>query len=151
NRRLARHLRNHHDELFTFLDVPLLAPTNNLAEQEIRPAVVIRKISAGNRTDPGAHVHEVLASLSRTAERNDLRLPDLLPSLLRSTDADFVLPVLPTWAATPALAAGAKPRESDHGRPVPSSCLVRSAGRDVRRGRRAALPHPREHARAPPA
>lgn len=151
NRRLARHLRNHHDELFTFLDVPLLAPTNNLAEQEIRPAVVIRKISAGNRTDPGAHVHEVLASLSRTAERNDLRLPDLLADLLRSTDAGYVLPLLPTWAAAPTREAGAPPRESDDGIPVTSSCPVRSAGRNVRRGRRAALPHAGEHARAPPA
>jgi len=150
NRRLARHLRNHHDELFTFLDVPGLAPTNNLAEQEIRPAVVIRKISAGNRTEPGAHVHEVLASLSRTAERNGLCLPDLLPSLLRSTDAGLVLPLLPAWAAAPAPPAAAPPRESDHGRPIPSSCPVRSVGRDVRRGRRAVLPHAGDHARSPP-
>jgi hypothetical protein len=149
NRRLARHLRNHHDELFTFLDVPRLAPTHNLAEQEIRPAVVIRKISAGNRTDPGAHAHEVLASLSRTAERNERRLPDLLPALLRSTDAGRVLPLLPAWAAR--LAAGAPPKESDDGRPVPRPCPVRSAGRNVRRGRRAALPRAGEHARSPPA
>lgn len=86
NRRFAQHMRNHQDELFTFLDVPGLAPTNNLGEQEIRPAVIVRKISAGNRTLGGAHVHEITASVSRTAEGNGQDLALLLPDLLRAPD-----------------------------------------------------------------
>jgi hypothetical protein len=64
--------------------VPLLPPTNNEAEREIRPAVVVRKISAGNRTLAGAEVHERLASITRTAQRNGVRLAEVLPELLCS-------------------------------------------------------------------
>lgn len=95
NNRFARHLRRYEDQIFAYLDVPLLGATNNLAEQEIRPAVVVRKISAGNRTEAGARAHEVMTTLGRTAERNGLYLPDLLPDLLRSTDPSYILPVVP--------------------------------------------------------
>jgi transposase len=84
NRRLRKHLRKHQHEVLVFLHDPAVAPTNNLAEQEIRPAVIMRKVSAGNRTEAGAHAHEVLASITRTAERCGVRFPDLLPELLRS-------------------------------------------------------------------
>jgi hypothetical protein len=94
NRRFAEHLRRHEDEVFTYLAVPGLGPTNNEAEREIRPAVVTRKISAGNRTLAGAHHHEIIASVSRTAERNGQLLPDLLPGLLCSADPHQILPVL---------------------------------------------------------
>ena len=70
--------------MLAFLHDPAIAPTNNLAEQEIRPAVIMRKVSAGNRTEAGAHAHEVLASITRTAERGGVRFPDVLPELLKS-------------------------------------------------------------------
>ncbi len=66
NRRLANRMRKHRQALFTFLYDDQVAPTNNHAERQIRPAVIIRKISAGNRTDCGAKTHEILASLIET-------------------------------------------------------------------------------------
>lgn len=108
NLRFLKHLRNHADELLTFLDVPLLEPTNNLGEREIRPAVVMRKVSTGNRTEPGAHAHEVIASLSRTAERNRRRFVDLLPPLLRSPETDRIMAVLPMWDSPPAPPGGSR-------------------------------------------
>jgi transposase len=84
NRRFRKHLLKHQHEVLVFLHDPAVAPTNNLAEQEIRPAVVMRKVSAGNRTENGAHAHEVLASITRTAERCGVRFTDLLPEVLRS-------------------------------------------------------------------
>lgn len=101
NLKLQNHMRRHRDELLTFLDVPGMAPSNNLAEQEIRPAVVLRKISAGNRTLEGAYVHEHLATLCRTAQRNGIPFVSLLPQLLTSTDPNFILPVLPIWQSPP--------------------------------------------------
>jgi hypothetical protein len=101
NRKFLNHLLTHREELLTFLEVPALTASNNLAEREIRPAVILRKISAGNRTLEGAYVHESLASICRTAERNGLRLPALLPDLLRSTDPNYVLPLLPSWQRSP--------------------------------------------------
>ncbi|MBX6313933.1 MAG: transposase, partial [Isosphaeraceae bacterium] len=66
NARLAKCLRKHRAALLTFLDRADVAPTNNLAERELRPAVIARELSTGNRTEAGAEMHAVLASLLRT-------------------------------------------------------------------------------------
>lgn len=84
NERFRKHLLAHQNEILVFLKNPAVAPTNNLGEREIRPAVIVRKVSAGNRTDAGAHTHEILASLARTAERGGVRFVDLVPELLKS-------------------------------------------------------------------
>ena len=44
-------------------------PTNNRAERAIRPAVVARKISCGNKTERGAKATEILMSLITTAHQ----------------------------------------------------------------------------------
>jgi len=70
NRRLAELLKKHRLQLFVFLYTAGVAPTNAEAEREIRPAVVVRKISAGNRSDVGAETHSVLASVMRTCRKH---------------------------------------------------------------------------------
>jgi transposase len=155
NRRFAKHLRNHHDELLRFLDVPGLEPTNNLAEREIRPAVLQRKVSAGNRTEAGAHTHEVLASVSRTAQRNGLRLPDLLPDLLRSPDPNARLLLVHVLAPSP-LHHPTAPTATPPSYADPRSDQRTNDGRDARLQdvRRSSRPHhrrDRDPARAPPA
>lgn len=92
NRRFRKHLQAHQAEVLAFLHDPAIAPTNSLAEREIRPAVLVRKVSAGNRTEAGAHAHEVLASITRTAERCGVRFTDLLPALLRSPGPVILTP-----------------------------------------------------------
>ena len=84
NARFRKHLVAHQNEILVFLKDLAVAPTNNLGEREIRPAVLMRKVSAGNRTDAGAHTHEVLATLTRTAARGGARFADLVPELLTS-------------------------------------------------------------------
>jgi len=64
--RLAKRLRKHADELFTFLDYPDVTFGNNLAERMIRPALILRKISQSNRSEKGAAVQAVLMSVYRT-------------------------------------------------------------------------------------
>lgn len=60
------------DHLFTFLDHPQVDATNNLAERQLRPAVIARKLSCGNKTSRGARTWEVLASLAATcAQRGE--------------------------------------------------------------------------------
>jgi transposase len=54
------------DHLFTFLDHPEVEATNNLAERQLRPAVIARKLSCGNKTSRGARTWEILASLAAT-------------------------------------------------------------------------------------
>ncbi|MCB0847184.1 MAG: transposase, partial [Bacteroidetes bacterium] len=44
-------------------------PTNNLAERQLRPAVIARKISCGNRTPKGANTWKIIASIATTADQ----------------------------------------------------------------------------------
>ena len=66
NDRLRKHLKEHWWGLATFLFRPGIDPTNWLAEQMIRPAVVNRKVWGGNRTPAGARAQEVLMSVLQT-------------------------------------------------------------------------------------
>ena len=54
------------DHLFTFLDHDGVDATNNLAERQLRPAVIARKISCGNKTQKGARTWQILTSLAAT-------------------------------------------------------------------------------------
>jgi transposase len=68
-RRLIKRLRRHQSDLFTFLDQPDVPFDNNLAERAIRPAVIIRKNSYGNRSDQGAEVQAILMSIFFTLKK----------------------------------------------------------------------------------
>ena len=59
-------LQKQRDHLFTFLDHDGVEPTNNLAERQLRPALIARKISCGNKTLKGARTWQILASLAAT-------------------------------------------------------------------------------------
>ena len=67
--RLAARMVKYADELFTFVEHDEVEATNNLAERKIRPNVVIRKISGGNRSRRGADAHENLMSLVVTSQQ----------------------------------------------------------------------------------
>jgi transposase len=66
NERLANHLWQHQDALFTFLRHPGTDATNWRAEQALRPLVVVRKVWGGNRTERGAQAQQILSSVLRT-------------------------------------------------------------------------------------
>lgn len=66
NARLAKRLRKPREPLLRLVDPNAIDATNNLAEREIRPAVIARKLSAGDQTEAGAETH---ASVMRTCYR----------------------------------------------------------------------------------
>jgi len=68
-KRLIKRFRRHQDELFTFLDQAGVPFDNNHAERSIRPAVIIRKNSQGNRSQQGAGCQAVLMSVFRTLKQ----------------------------------------------------------------------------------
>jgi transposase len=68
-KRLIKRLRRHQNELFTFLDQPGVPFENNLAERAIRPAVILRKNSYGNRSDQGASMQAVFMSVFFTLKK----------------------------------------------------------------------------------
>ncbi|PJB49231.1 MAG: hypothetical protein CO103_06250 [Chloroflexi bacterium CG_4_9_14_3_um_filter_45_9] len=60
----------HNQELFTFLDNPAVEPTNNRAERQLRPNVIMRKVTFGNRSALGAFNHAVIMSIIQTGILN---------------------------------------------------------------------------------
>lgn len=68
-KRLVKRFRRHQNHLFTFLDQPGVPFDNNAAERAIRPAVIIRKNSYGNRSARGADCQAVLMSVFRTLKQ----------------------------------------------------------------------------------
>jgi transposase len=65
-RRLASRLSKYENGIFTFLMDDEIPHTNNHAEREIRPAVIMRKVVQQNRSDKAAHTQEALMSIYRT-------------------------------------------------------------------------------------
>ena len=70
--KVRKRLWKQRDHLFTFLDFQEVDATNNLAERQLRPAVIARKVSCGNKTTAGAKVWQILTSMVATcAQRGE--------------------------------------------------------------------------------
>ena len=95
-KRIADRLTRSMQGLFTFLDEEGVEPTNNHAEREIRPAVIIRKNSLGNRSEKGASCQAVLMSIYRTLKLRGLNPVDTVVDALQDYMKSGVLPTLPT-------------------------------------------------------
>jgi len=68
----AKRLKRHKDEILTFLYEKNIDYHNNHAEQQIRPDVIFRKITFGNRSYGGAENHSVIMSILQTAKLNSI-------------------------------------------------------------------------------
>jgi len=71
-KRFAKRLERHKNELLTFLYEREVDYHNNHAEQQIRPDVIFRKITFGNRSNRGAQYHSVIMSILQTARLNKI-------------------------------------------------------------------------------
>ncbi len=71
NQRFAHRLAEIREQVVPIIEDPALPATNNLAERQIRPAVIHRKISAGNKTENGARALAILASLATTCQQQE--------------------------------------------------------------------------------
>lgn len=65
---LAKRLIKYRCEMYTFIEKNL-EPTNNNAEREIRPSVLMRKTSYGNRSKRGAKDQSIIMSMIRTSQK----------------------------------------------------------------------------------
>ena len=65
---LAKRMIKYRSEMYTFIEHNL-EPTNNSAEREVRPAVLMRKTSYGNRSKNGSESQAALMSMIRTAHK----------------------------------------------------------------------------------
>jgi transposase len=83
NRKLAQHLDQEREHVFTFLRCPGLAATNHEAERALRGLVIARKVWGGNRTARGARAQSVLMSVLRTCRQQQRAALPLLIGLQR--------------------------------------------------------------------
>ena len=81
--KLVRLLMKQRAHLLTFLYVDEVDATNNIAERRIRPAVIVRKISAGNRSTQGSDTHAMLTSIIQTCHQQNHDFLDVATKLLR--------------------------------------------------------------------
>jgi transposase len=98
-KRLIKRFRRHQDELFTFLDQEGVPFDNNHAERTIRPAVIIRKNSYGNRSEQGSDCQAVLMSIFRTLRQRGHDPIRTITAALAEYLATGKLPPLPNAAS----------------------------------------------------
>ena len=84
-KRIQKRIIKYNQELLTFLDNPEIEPTNNRAERQLRPNVIMRKITFGNRSDIGAKNHSIVMSLLQTGISNGIKPLDILLLLTTKT------------------------------------------------------------------
>ena len=84
--RFAKRLKRHKNELFVFLHIKGIDFHNNHAEQQIRPDVLLRKITFGNRSEKGARVHDVVMSVLQTAKLSNIDPVQAFQEILLPTD-----------------------------------------------------------------
>lgn len=82
--RLGKRLYKYRNKLTTFLHKSEVDGTNNAAERALRPAVVMRKITGGSRSDQAAAAWATLASVMRTAEQQGRDVLATIKTLLKA-------------------------------------------------------------------
>lgn len=71
DRRIKNRLAKQRPHLLGCMKDVRVEPTNNRAERSLRPAVIARKLSCGNKTERGRRSWEILASLGATYHQTD--------------------------------------------------------------------------------
>ncbi len=95
--RLSKRFLSHWLHLLTFLERPDVSFHNNLAERMIRHHVILRNRSFQNRSQKGAHAHEVLMSLLHTLQLQGKEVFADLKTAYLSHRQGFQAPLL-QWA-----------------------------------------------------
>jgi hypothetical protein len=85
--RFRNRLLRQREHLLGCLQDPAAEPTNNRAERDLRPAVIDRKLSCGNKTTAGKQAWERLRSIVVTAQKRGENLLDALAPRLRLASA----------------------------------------------------------------
>jgi transposase len=84
NARMVNRLLTWQDAVLRCLRIPGVPSTNNHAERQIRPGVVMRKRGGCNRSERGARTFERLASIAATRAQHGLSLIEWFTQLLCS-------------------------------------------------------------------
>lgn len=91
-RRIQDIFRENEHRLYHWADDRAVPAENNLAERDLRPSVIARKVSFGSVTDAGARVRSTLTTVTSTIRKRGgepaARIKQALDFLARNPDAD---------------------------------------------------------------
>jgi hypothetical protein len=91
-RRIQDIFRENEGRLYHWADNRAVPADNNLAERDLRPSVIARKVSFGSVTDAGAKTRSTLSTVAATVNKRDKnvsgRIKEALDLLARTPDAD---------------------------------------------------------------
>ena len=79
---IQKRIGKRRDHILVCLENPAAEPTNNRAERELRPAVIARKLSCGNKTEAGKTSFEVLASVAASCVKRGHNVVSFIAGLL---------------------------------------------------------------------
>jgi transposase len=96
--RLSKRLSKHSHQLFTFLEEMDVDSNNNRAERAIRPAVVTRKISGGNRSSFGTSALSIITSIIQTCKQQGKDFVEVGMEIIRRYHANLPTGILLTNA-----------------------------------------------------
>jgi transposase len=82
DRAIQNRIGKRRGSILTCLYEPAAEPTNNRAERELRPAVIARKVSCGNKTEAGKRSFEVLRSVASSCMKRGHDVVSYLAGLL---------------------------------------------------------------------
>jgi len=80
--RIQEIFRAHADRLYHWADDRRVPAENNLAERDLRPTVIARKVSFGSQSDAGAHTRGVLMSVLHTLKKRHVEVVAHLKGVL---------------------------------------------------------------------
>lgn len=87
--------------LWTFVRIPGLEPTNNLAEQQVRHGVLWRKVSFGTQSDAGSRFAERIMTVVATLKQQQRNVLDYLTDACEAANWNRSVPSLLPHAPTP--------------------------------------------------
>lgn len=89
--RLRKRIIKHNEELFVYLDNPMIEPTNNKVERILRLPVLMRKIIFGHRSEKGANNFSIIMSIIETGKLRGVGAFTIFKNLVRG---DIKLPMI---------------------------------------------------------
>lgn len=92
NRRLWRRVTKYRPQILKFLYDPDAEPTNSRAERQLRPLVVERKLSGGNRSERGAERIAVMHSVCATLKQRGANIVESIYEALLGRRGNLLCP-----------------------------------------------------------
>jgi transposase len=91
---LCNELFDRFDQLWLFLEIPGLEPTNNRGERSLRHAVIWRKLSFGTQSESGSRFVETLLTVIETCRQQQRHPIDFLTTAIEALAANKPAPKL---------------------------------------------------------